>query len=166
MISQTAEYALRAAVCLAVHYPAHHTAEQIARATKVPVGYLAKVLRDLNKAGLVNAQRGQHGGYSLADAPAEVSVLDVVMAVDGGRRIQPCPLDPRQPQSRPCALHRLLDQIAATAEESFRSATLAALVADPTSRPLCTVAAPSDHETQPPAQAQGHSRPWMSRHRP
>ncbi|MEO6809766.1 MAG: Rrf2 family transcriptional regulator, partial [Isosphaeraceae bacterium] len=66
MISQTAEYALRAIVFLGGHVGRPATTRQIAATTKVPVGYLSKVLQSLGKAGLVDAQRGLHGGYVLA----------------------------------------------------------------------------------------------------
>ena len=82
MISQTAEYALRAIVFLADNAGEAHTTEQIARATKVPVGYLAKIMQGLSRSRLVNSQRGLHGGFTLVREPRELSIYDVVQAVD------------------------------------------------------------------------------------
>ena len=64
MISQTAEYALRAMVFLAMRESAA-TNEQIAQVTKVPPGYLSKILQQLGKAKLVSSQRGLGGGFVL-----------------------------------------------------------------------------------------------------
>ncbi|MEX0777556.1 MAG: Rrf2 family transcriptional regulator [Phycisphaeraceae bacterium] len=61
--------------------PTHFTAQQIAQGTGIPAGYLAKVLQALVKTGLVCSRRGLHGGFHLAQAPAQFSVLDVVQAV-------------------------------------------------------------------------------------
>ena len=59
-----------------------HTAESISIVTKVPVGYLAKILQGLSKAGLVKSQRGPHGGFTLTQEPKEITVYEVVQAID------------------------------------------------------------------------------------
>src|SRR5688500_18425259 len=88
MISQTAEYALRAIVFLARRPGGAHNVEEIAGATKSPADYLSKILRQLARAGFVRGQRGLNGGFSLARPAHEISVLDVVHAVDPSRRIE------------------------------------------------------------------------------
>ncbi|MDL1903760.1 Rrf2 family transcriptional regulator [Synechococcales cyanobacterium CNB] len=94
MISQTAEYALRAAVFLAsraTDSPA--SAQEIAEATRVPVGYLQKILRTLAKHDLLTAHRGTNGGFALAKVPSAISVLDILRASDTPiQRIERCPL--------------------------------------------------------------------------
>ena len=70
MISQTVEYALRAAVYLAAESPAARTTEQIAKATRVPAAYLSKVLQSLARAKIVASRRGIGGGMTLAKDPA------------------------------------------------------------------------------------------------
>ena len=80
MLSQTVEYALRAVVCLANDAPQPVTNDQLAEVTKVPPAYLAKVMRGLNRAGLVRSQRGPHGGSTLTRDPRDLSLLDVVNA--------------------------------------------------------------------------------------
>ncbi|SVE19271.1 uncharacterized protein METZ01_LOCUS472125, partial [marine metagenome] len=69
MFSQTVEYALRATVHLAMNNDRPQKTNQIADATQVPTAYLAKVLRELNRHGLVHSQRGLGGGISLAKSP-------------------------------------------------------------------------------------------------
>jgi Rrf2 family transcriptional regulator, nitric oxide-sensitive transcriptional repressor len=92
MISQTAEYALRAVVWLASSPDRAHGTPQIATAVKVPAGYLAKVMQRLARAGLVVSSPGRLGGFRIARPATEISVFDVVNAVDPIRRIHTCPL--------------------------------------------------------------------------
>lgn len=141
MISQTAEYALRAIVHLADHADRSLTTPQIAKVTQVPPGYLAKVLGLLAKAGLVRSQRGLHGGYTIALAPEDISVLDVINAVDPIQRIETCPLGLKTHGKRLCPLHRQLDAAMASIEAAFGQSTIGDMLADPTaSRPLCDAA--------------------------
>ncbi len=132
MISQTAEYALRAVTHLAdqaaVEPP---TTAQISRATQIPSNYLAKVLRSLSRAGLVHSQRGPGGGHKLARDPAKLTVLQVVNAVDPLTRIQSCPLGLEHHWDL-CPLHRRLDSAIAMVEEAFDKTTVAELVPSPT----------------------------------
>jgi len=138
MFSQTVEYALRAVVYLAGQAPAPRTTEDIARATKVPQAYLAKVLQNLVEKGIVRSQRGVGGGIALAKEPDELTILEVVNAVDPIRRITTCPLDLAAHGARLCPLHRRVDNALAAVEKAFRSTTLAELLAEPTSsKPLC-----------------------------
>ena len=129
LLSSTAEYALRAAVWLA-HKPGEpQTTTQIAAGTGVPVGYLAKVLRALGRAGLLTSQRGLGGGFVLTRTPAVISVLDVVDAVDPLRRIDRCPLDLVEHRSRLCPLHRRIDDALALVQRSFRKTKIDELAA-------------------------------------
>jgi Rrf2 family protein len=130
MISQTAEYALRAAVHLAARPesgPA--TAKDIAEAVQVPVGYLQKVLRMLCRHDLLLASRGTTGGFELARPAESISVLDVLRAADNPLpRIERCPLAlPCHEQL--CPLHKLLDEQMQRAEQAFASASIRDLAA-------------------------------------
>ena len=135
MISQTAEYALRAIVFLA-DQTEPQTNAQIAEATQVPVGYLAKVMQLLSRARLVDAQRGKQGGFTLACAPSALSVLKVVTTIDPVRRFHECPLGLHGINL--CPLHRSLDDAAKAVEETFGDTTIADLINVPKHRkPLC-----------------------------
>jgi Rrf2 family nitric oxide-sensitive transcriptional repressor len=137
MFSQTVEYALRAVVYLA-REPSSRTTEEIARATRVPQAYLAKVLHSLNVAKLVRSQRGIGGGMSLLRDPKELTILEVVNAVDPIRRIQECPLGLAAHGTHLCPLHRRLDNALAMVEDAFRRTTLAEILSEPSpSIPLC-----------------------------
>ena len=138
MFSTTTEYALRSMVLLAMRGGAPLTAQQIASETKVPIDYLFKVLQSLGRAGLVQAQRGKNGGFSLANDPADISIYDVVQAVDPIKRIAKCPLGLKAHGVRLCSLHRKLDNAMQHIEEAFSSTKLADLIDDASPvRPLC-----------------------------
>jgi Rrf2 family protein len=138
MFSTTTEYALRSMVLLAMRRGAAQTAQQIATETKVPIDYLFKVLQSLSRAGLVQAQRGKNGGFSLLSDPADISIYDVVQAVDPIKRIAKCPLGLKAHGVRLCSLHRKLDEALGHVEEAFSSTSLADLIDDSSPiRPLC-----------------------------
>jgi len=129
VISQTAEYALRAIVCIAANGDRPITTQQIAEAARVPASYLSKVLQMLGRAGLVRAQRGLHGGFTMTRAPAETSVLDIVNAIEPLQRIRGCPLHLEEHSHRLCALHHRLDQAMADIEAALSQATIAEILA-------------------------------------
>ena len=138
MFSQTVEYALRAVVHLAQHAPDARTTDQIAEGTLVPRAYLSKVLQSLIRAELVHSQRGLGGGMALGKPAAELTILEVVNAVEPLQRIRTCPLGLAAHGVHLCPLHSRLDQAIATVEEALGSSTLAELLAKPTrSVPLC-----------------------------
>jgi len=124
MFSQTAEYALRATVILAQNPEEPLTTQQIARQTKVPAGYLSKVLQMMTRAGLVRATRGLHGGYLLQRKAGELTILDVINAVDPLKRIEKCPLDLPEHKSALCPLHRRMDEAIGKVEEALGGTTL------------------------------------------
>ena len=140
MFSQTVEYALRATCFLAQQSPRACTTSQIAAATRVPAAYLSKVLQSLNRAGVIQSQRGAGGGISLAVEPGELSILTVVNAVDPIQRIHTCPLGLAAHGVRLCPLHKRLDNALAGVEKAFRETTLAEVLAEPSaSTPLCDI---------------------------
>ena len=140
MISQTAEYALRVIVHLAAQNGVPVTTHQLALATRVPEGYLSKVIQSLNHAGMLRSQRGLHGGSVLTRRPDEISIHDVVEAVDPIKRIRSCPLNLKSHGTALCPLHRRLDTAMAQVEQAFRDSSIADLLAEPTSsKPLCDV---------------------------
>ncbi len=130
MISKTAEYALRAVVVLADGTGDPLLAPRIAETTQVPNAYLSKVLQTLVRARLVASQRGQGGGFTLARPASEITVLDVIDAVDPLPRIESCPLSIEAHSDRLCPLHRRLDDAIASIRETFSSSTIAELVSE------------------------------------
>jgi Rrf2 family transcriptional regulator, iron-sulfur cluster assembly transcription factor len=92
-LGRRGDYAVRAALHLArAHGDARRKAREIAVAMDVPVSYLPQILGDLVRAGIVSSAAGPEGGYELAREPGDVSLLDVVLAVDEGPRQTECVL--------------------------------------------------------------------------
>jgi Rrf2 family protein len=83
-VSAKADYALRAAIELAViGADSPVKGERIAQAQKIPLKFLENILGDLRHAGIVRSQRGVEGGYWLARPADEITVADVIRAVEG-----------------------------------------------------------------------------------
>lgn len=83
-VSAKADYALRALIEIAVRPDeATVSAEELGKAQDIPHGFLQAILADLRRAGVVVSQRGQHGGWRMLRKPEEVTVADVIRAVDG-----------------------------------------------------------------------------------
>jgi Rrf2 family nitric oxide-sensitive transcriptional repressor len=138
MFSQTVEYALRAVVYLAYEAPGARTTEQIHQATKVKKAYLSKILQGLSKKGIVTTQRGVGGGVALAKTPEELTILDVVNAVEPIVRITTCPLGLSSHGVRLCPLHKRMDLALESVETAFGKTTLAEVLSEPSrSVPLC-----------------------------
>ena len=129
MISQSAEYALRVAVCLASHPGKPLTTVKIAEFTRVPPFYLAKLMRVLVEAGLVNSRRGINGGFHLARDPATLNLLEVVHAITPSMRINGCPSD--SDGQKMCSLHRRLGQCQDFVEKMLAGSTVADVLNDP-----------------------------------
>lgn len=128
MISQTAEYALRAAVLLGsapqVALPAH----EIARATRIPASYLTKILSLLSRAGVVRGQRGPNGGFVIGRAPEAVSVLEVIRAVEPWAGLDRCPLGLPEHSGQLCRLHGHLARAFRDIERAFGTTMLSELL--------------------------------------
>ena len=82
-VSAKSDYAVRALIELASQGEGHVKGERIAQAQEIPVKFLENILIDLRNAGLVSSRRGADGGYWLARPADEISVADVIRAVDG-----------------------------------------------------------------------------------
>ncbi len=134
MFSQTAEYALRAAVTLAARPDEALTAAELSRQTQIPTDYLFKVMGQLARGGVVTAVRGKRGGYRLSHPPQQTSILDIVNAVDPIPRIHHCPLGRPAHEHALCPLHAHLDATYAQIERTLGERTLHELI-DPTMGP-------------------------------
>ena len=139
MISPTSEYALRAIVAIAKTGGREAvTTQWIAATTKVPAGYLPKVLQMLGRAGLVDSRRGLGGGFRLARPADQLTVLEIVNAVDPIKRIETCPLHLDSHGVNLCPLHKRLDEAYEHMERSFAETTIAELLGQPRySTPFC-----------------------------
>jgi Rrf2 family protein len=92
----------------------------------------------LVKAGLVKSRRGMGGGFTLARPAEQITILEVINAVDPIERIETCPLGLTSHGTRLCALHRKLDDAIAHLQTTFAGSTIEDILAEPSeSRALC-----------------------------
>lgn len=82
-VSARTQYAIRAMTHLARLADRSATAADIAEAESIPAKYLEGILSRLTVSGLIESERGKHGGYRMAIDPATISMLSIVEAMDG-----------------------------------------------------------------------------------
>jgi Rrf2 family protein len=83
-VSAKSDYALRALIEMASRVDGRPvSAEELGRLQEIPHGFLQAILADLRRAGIVMSQRGQSGGWRMGRSAGDISVADVIRAVDG-----------------------------------------------------------------------------------
>lgn len=90
MIRRDTDYAFRVLVDLGNRCERSATADEICERQQIPGSFARKVLRRLVASSILSARSGKGGGFALARAPGDVSMLDVVTAVQGRPRVSPC----------------------------------------------------------------------------
>jgi Rrf2 family cysteine metabolism transcriptional repressor len=139
IFSSKAEYGVRLMVELGRQTPEQPTSlKAIADAEGLPLAYLEQVVARLRKADLVMSARGAHGGYWLAKDPAEITMYDVVSALEGTIAPMECFVHDQmervvcshQPQTGagPCATKLLWTRVQGGIVRSLQTTTLAELV--------------------------------------
>ena len=93
-ITRQADYAIRAVLYLSRLGPNQRAATStVAQEQRIPPSFLAKIISQLSIAGLLHTSRGARGGVSLAREPKNISLLDVVEAIDGPITLNECVAD-------------------------------------------------------------------------
>lgn len=130
MLSQTAEYALRAVLHLAEHSADEVVgAAEIANRLDVPERYLARVLNALARSGVMTSSRGPQGGFRLAIHPSELRLATVVAPFDAVADPPQCLLrDQRCGVGEPCIAHDRWHDIAGNVRLFFQQTTVADLI--------------------------------------
>ncbi len=91
MLSKRAKYAIKTILFLQDHPElVPISAKQIAEKENIPYKFLENILRDLKTHQLIKSSRGSEGGYSLAKSPSEISVAQIMRAMDGPIALIPC----------------------------------------------------------------------------
>jgi len=89
-ITRQADYAVRAVLYLARNGDQRTATSMIAEKQRIPPSFLAKIVSQLSIAGLLHTSRGARGGVSLARAPQEITLLEVIEAIDGPIQLNEC----------------------------------------------------------------------------
>lgn len=130
MLSQTAEYALRAVLHIS-QYGADRPLRvgEIAAELQIPRNYLSKILHQLARHGVLASLRGKAGGFQLAVPPARLSISHVILPFDRVEERRRCLLGRPQCSDRTaCTAHSRWKQVADTVAEFFRETTVADLL--------------------------------------
>lgn len=133
-LSTRSEYGIRVLVALArAEGDGPRPLAGIAAAEKLPHAYLEQLVADLRRAGLVNATRGQSGGYQLARPAEQISMVDAIRALDGPILEMPCgtPQD-LEVCSRPqdCSVHEVFARLHDSLQGTLGATTLAQVAAN------------------------------------
>lgn len=126
-ITQEGDYALRVVMYLYRHGIGKRVeAKVISEQENIPLRFLLKLLRKLASQGIVNSYRGTGGGYSIEKQPSEVSVRDVIEAIEGPICVNKCLGDAQScnlNRTSTCDIHRMFEQIQSRLLEDLDNAT-------------------------------------------
>lgn len=101
---------------------------EIAGELRISFHFLTKILQQLTEAGLMESYRGPNGGIALARSPEQITLMDVVVAIDGGGMFQHCVLGLAECSSEhPCPLHEMWGGQRAELAAALSRATLGGL---------------------------------------
>lgn len=129
-LSQTSGYAIQALGCLNEPSCACRQTADIARCAKVPKPYLFKIIQALARAGLVHAKRGVGGGIALSRPPERISLLEVVVAIEGNNWLGDCLLSLSDCSSEhTCPTHAFWQRIRQEITAELQRTTLASVIA-------------------------------------
>ena len=132
-LTRGGEYAVRAMTYLA-QFPEGHVASlhDIGQAQDIPASVLAKILQSLVRSGLAVSQRGARGGFALARPAADITMRDVIEAVDGPIALNQCVLWPEDcARSGDCQVHKAWQRAQAQLMDVLDSVTLRTLAPQP-----------------------------------
>ena len=137
MLSQTAEYALRAVVLLAAR-PSGATARvgELADALDIPQNYLSKTLHVLTRAGVLVSARGKGGGFALARPADTISLLEIVDPFDRLGSKPVCLMGQGEcSEAHACAAHHTWKEVSSRVQGFFRKTTVAHLANSAAAKP-------------------------------
>lgn len=126
LFSRKCEYALQGILYLAeMQDQGNISAEQISRDLHISKEFISKTLQSLVKDGIVQSHRGKSGGFSLARDPATMSLLDIVLIIDGNTIFESCVLGlPTCGSDSPCPVHEQWGPIRAASREMLQNTTV------------------------------------------
>jgi Rrf2 family transcriptional regulator, iron-sulfur cluster assembly transcription factor len=129
-ITRAGEYGVLGLMNLARRSPGQMAMiDDVSRIERIPKSFLAKIFQDLAKAGLVHSVRGAGGGFVLVKDPAEISVLEVIEAIEGKIVFQRCKqLKPECEHTDGCALCGLFEQAQEGVKDVLLRTTLTDLI--------------------------------------
>lgn len=127
-ITRETDYAIRCVLYLSRKEDSIIMADEISRAMSVPKSFLAKILQKLAKAGVVTSFRGVKGGFRLAKKPKQITLLDIIEAIEGPAAMNRCAVDASLCNfSSTCAVHPVWVKLRRIVEDYLRKTDFKAL---------------------------------------
>lgn len=128
-ITRQADYAIRAVMYLAELGPDEKAStSQIAEEKDIPLSFLAKIIAQLSVAGLLQTMRGARGGVTLARSAQEISLLEVVEAIDGPILINECVNDTYQCSQHGCPMRSIWQDAQADLINRLKNTTFGQII--------------------------------------
>ncbi len=127
MFSRACEYGLRAVLYLAMlNHNGYISIREIGEQLQISVPFLTKIFQKLTQAGLLQSLRGPTGGVTFARPPEEITLFDVIVAIDGPALFSECVLGlPGCGEATPCPLHERWKDVRNPIRNLFATTTLA-----------------------------------------
>ncbi len=105
-ITRETDYAIRSVLYLSENRDSIKMVDEIARAKEIPRPFLSKILQKLSRTGIVKSYRGIKGGFGLAKNPKKISLMDVIVAIEGSMAMNICAINRRSCKfSDACTVH-------------------------------------------------------------
>lgn len=127
MLSKTCEYGIKAMLVIAQKSKVGYRigVKEIAKAIDSPEPYVAKILQDLGRKGLVSSAKGPNGGFYLDNAGMKYSLADIVIAIDGDKLFTGCGLGLKNCSAKkPCPIHDEFAIVRKQIKSMMQTATL------------------------------------------
>ncbi len=130
LVTRETDYAVRCILYLAEDEDQVSNVTEVSRKMHIPKTFLAKIFQRLVKAGLVESIRGMNGGFRLARKPDAISLLDIMVAIQGPACINVCAVNSKKcKRSAMCSVHPIWVELRQQVDQRLQSQTIAQLIA-------------------------------------
>jgi Rrf2 family protein len=127
MFSKTCEYAIRGVIFIAQksEHGVKVSIKEVSRGINAPEHFMAKILQDLSRQGLIQSIKGPNGGFYLEEGSKKTTLADIVKAIDGDKLFTGCALGLKScSEKKPCPLHDEFKVIRKRMHEMLQSSTV------------------------------------------
>ena len=127
MLSNSSKYAVKAVLYLAMNsnYEKRVMVKDIAEPINVPQAYIAKLLQELSRSGVISSIKGPRGGFYLSEKNRNRTLMDVISVIDDESKLSSCVLSIEKCNAKkPCPLHNLVSPTMTILLKSFRETTI------------------------------------------
>ena len=131
IFSRHCEYALQSVLYLALKPKGDMTnIKELTAALEIPYHFLGKIMQDLSRKGILKSQKGPRGGFTLRRKPEDITLLNVVEAIDGTGFLSSCVLGfPECSGTHPCSVHATWGSLRESIQKMLSTRNVAELAA-------------------------------------